>query len=548
MKNSLYILLIIVITIGTVINSCDFFDLDLTNDPNYLKPEDASMDGYLNSMQINMVYFLNDPQPAQWDGMNNFGMELCRMTNLFGATYSNASTPTSWDGVWIRAYDILTDANLLIPEAESQQMYVHAAMAKIISAYVLATMVDFFGDVPFSESFDPDNLNPHTDDDESLYETAFAFLDTAIADLDKASEGLPTTDLFYNGDTDKWVALAKSIKFKMLLNMRLINAADSKAKINALIADNDLIDEESEDFIFRYSTNRVDPDCRHPYFTYNYLSGANDYMSNYFIWTLYTEKGIIDPRIRYYFYRQSLEIPEDINELPCISSPRPSHYPSDMPFCALDEGYWGRDHLDPDGLPPDTRIRTVFGLYPAGGKFDDNSGAPVDANSGAMGAGIEVILLSSYMDFMRAEAALILGTTDNARDRLLSGVQKSLAKVRNFKTMQVDENYISDDSFTAYVDTVASIYDAATNDDERMEIIAKEYYIALFGNGVETYNLVRRTLKPANLQPALDAEPGDFFRTLRYPAVHVNLNANAEQKLTNGIQVFWDTNPANAIE
>jgi hypothetical protein len=122
-----------------------------------------------------------------------------------------------------------------------------------------------------------------------------------------------------------------------------------------------------------------------------------------------------------------------------------------------------------------------------------------------------------------------------------------LINFRDFRKIY-SKNYISNESYTAYIDTVASIYDAAASDDERLEIIAKEYYIALFGNGVETYNLLRRTMKPSNLQPALDAEPGDFFRTLRYPAVHVNLNANAEQKLSNSVQVFWDTNPTDAIE
>ena len=548
MKKILYKLSTLVMIVGLSMDSCDFFELDLTSDPNYLKPEDASLDGYLNSLQINLVHFLNDPEPVQWNGMNKFGMELTRMTYLFGATYSNAYTPSNFDGVWYTAYEILSDAHTLIPEAEEQGMYVHEGLAKIISGYVLATMVDFFGDVPFSESFDPANLNPHVDDQAELYDYILGLYDEAIADLDRTSSGMPSTDLFYNGDVSKWITLTKTLKLKMYLNRRLIDAAGSKTAIDALIAGGDLIDEESEDFIFNYSTNDVDPDCRHPYFTYNYLAGANDYMSNYFMWTLYAEKNMMDPRIRYYFYRQSLTISEDINELPCVASVKPAHYPDFMPFCALDEGYWGRDHLDPDGIPPDTELRTLFGLYPAGGKFDDNSGEVGSQTSGAMGAGMEVIVLSSFVDFMKAEAALTLGTTGSPRDLLLSGVQKSLDKVRNFKSSLVNQDYITEGSFTAYVDTVASLYDAATNDHERLEVLVKEYYIALFGNGVETYNLVRRTTMPSNLQPALDAEPGEFYRTLKYPSVHTNLNSNAAQKPSNGVQVFWDINPAGAIE
>gem|GEM_PF-3357219 len=97
--------------------------------------------------------------------------------------------------------------------------------------------------------------------------------------------------------------MANTLKLKLYLNLRLIDKTTATTEINQLIAQGDLIDDPSEEFTFQYSTNNVNPDCRHPYFTYNYLNGANEYMANYFMWTLYGEKTNIDPRIRYYFYR-----------------------------------------------------------------------------------------------------------------------------------------------------------------------------------------------------------------------------------------------------
>ena len=79
---------------------------------------------------------------------------------------------------------------------------------------------------------------------------------------------------------------------------------EPRSVINSLISENDLINDPSQDWVFEYSRNTDNPDSRHPYFTYNYLNGGNDYMSNYFMWTLYEEKAVVDPRIRYYFYRQ----------------------------------------------------------------------------------------------------------------------------------------------------------------------------------------------------------------------------------------------------
>jgi len=546
MMKKLYLLLII----GLFLGSCDFFELDLVENPNNLKPEDTDIDYVLNNAQLSFVYFLNDPDPTNWNGMNKFGMELCRMTYMFGPTYLAGYRTTNMDNVWNFAYQqLLRSIENVIPRAEALNMTNHSGVAKVLKAYTYMTLVDFFGDVPYSEALQgAANFNPHVDDDAVIYNNCLTILDEAIADLEANSAVGLANDLFYNGNTTKWITLAKTLKLKMYLNLRLINSATATTEINSLIAGGDLIDEDDEEFIFNYTANAVDPDCRHPYFTYNYLNGANDYMTNYFMWCCLVEKGVVDPRLRYYFYRQRNTIPTDINVLPCLNAEKPSHYPGYMPFCALTSGYWGRDHLDGDGIPPDTRARTVFGLYPAGGKFDNNDNRQVAATSGAQGAGMEVIMFRSFVEFMKAEAALTLGTTGSARTHLENGIRQSIARVMAFRPDLTNAAYVpTQAAIDLYVTTVLGLYDAAITDAERLEIITKEYYIALFGNGVETFNLVRRTTYPSNLQPALVATPGDFYYTLYYPANCANNNLNIDQK-TGVVQVFWDNNPVGAIQ
>ena len=98
-------------------------------------------------------------------------------------------------------------------------------------------------------------------------------------------------------------------------------------------------------------------------------------------------------------------------------------------------------------------------------------------------------------------------------------------------------------------------YDAAVpiapNTDltqNKLDVIIKEYWVALWGNGIESYNMVRRTGKPANLQPALAPSPGEFYRSFTYPAVYIVRNNNATQKPGNTVQVFWDNNPAGFVK
>jgi len=541
-------LISVTVLMGLVVGSCEFFNLDLTEDPDAVAISDANPDYALNSMQIDFKNFLNDDDPANWNGVNKFGMEVVRMMNPWGGTYENAYNPTNFDANWAYAYEgLLMDAHTFIPIYEESEWWIHAGIAKILQAYTLVTLVDFYGDVPWTESFDATNFNPVADDDEAVYNVAIGILDEAIADLDKEALAAPGNDLFYDGDPEAWITLANTLKLKVYLNLRLVNPSGATSVINDLISGDDLISDPSQNWIFEYSRNTDNPDSRHPYFTYNYLNGGNDYMANYFMWTLYQEKSVVDPRMRYYFYRQVLESTTDVRDLPCYGAPRPSNYPDYMPFCTLEDGYWGRDHLDDDGIPPDTKKRALWGVYPAGGEFDADYAWPGDPTAGLQGAGAEVIMLDSYVKFMLAEAALTLGTTGDPRQLLLDAVQVSIDYVMAFGEETAVQNYVpSQQDIDDYLAEVGNLYDNAGSDTERLEVIVKEYYIALFGNGVESYNLVKRTTMPSNLQPALLPDPGNFPRTFNYAADCVNLNSSIDQK-PHTVQVFWDTNPAGSI-
>jgi hypothetical protein len=303
----------------------------------------------------------------------------------------------------------------------------------------------------------------------------------------------------------------------------------------------------------------------------HYESDDGDYMSNYYMWTLAAEKPMPDPRVRYYFYRQ-VEDSEalDRNEYSCHFSNfpdqdfKPAHYEAvdpNIPYCyGATNGYFGRDHLNNEGIPPDGQLRTVYGLYPIGGQFDDEtfaSGVPQSlGTTGGLGQGIQPLMLASFVDFLRAEAALTLGTNDNPRALLEGGIRKSMAKVRSFEglvsstlsqsieirgggTSTVGALYaMTDDDINEYVTYVLGQYDAASN---KLDVVMKEYYIALWGNGLEAYNMYRRTCLPSNMAPSLEPSPGGFYRSFFYPFDYIVRNANATQKVVTE-PVFWDNN------
>ena len=551
-------------------------ELDLLTNPNAVSPQQANVDELFQKIELEFNEFVL----STWE----ITAGLTRMkTWLGGFTYNDAFRPSDMNETWEIAYvRILPDVELLAEINQEKSAETHLGAAKIMKAYVLITLVDLFGHVPYSEALlGADKLSPNKDPDASIYAEAQKILKEAVVHLEKTDQFPIKQDLYYDNDREKWIALANSIQLKILVNTRLVNP-NARIEIDELLTNGNLIDENSEDFQFKFNQNTF-PDNRNPFYVKQYESEDRDreFLANYYIWLLKGDKKdeddnvITDPRIRFYFYRQS-EVqlgPDIINLLTCtwdvppfIPNTPPSHYAEidpDMPYCIMDNGYFGRDHMNGSGIPPNFQIRTVYGLYPMGGKFDDNSFNHVDNNIpiGAKGEGINPILLANYLDFMRAEVALTLGTSDNARDLLERGIRKSIEKVIGFKEIvrtdmdrmildpistpvSVEEHLVpSQNKIENYIDFVLNQYDQATSQEERLDIIMKEYHIALWGNGIEAYNNYRRTCMPANMQPTYEPWSGEFRRSLLYPANHVfqNENADPEESLANR-PPFWDVN------
>lgn len=558
----IFILVLSVSLLGSCTKKLD----ELLVNPNGPTPASANADLYLTQLQLNFAGFFNSA--------SSFGMELTRQTVMYGPTYQAAYSPQSFDGLWSTAYTgVFKHANALIPVAEAEKKWIAAGMAKTIKSYTLITLVDMFGDIPYSTAnLGSENSNPTIDKGSDVYAAAIALLDAAIADFGKSTAFPGTQDMFFGAanatGAERWRRTAKLLKLRALNNTRLVDAG-AKGKIDAMLADADIIATlagTTNDFEFKYSTKQANPNSRHPRYNGNYVAagGPGDYMGVYMMWSLAADKGTFnnqearntaDPRTRYYFYRQTTnDAAVSSNSLSCSTFPTPSHYTAGMPFCQFGlgaQGFWGRNHGDNSGIPPDNNFRTTVGLYPFGGDFDVNQGTPISLNRGAQGAGIQPIWQSAFTYFVASESALAIGTAGNPRALLESGVRASIAKVLGFPaTVNVAVAAAAVPSAVRiddYVKKVLVRYDAATTPALKMQVIQQEYYIALWGNGVDAYNNYRRTGRPGSMSFTVAQAGGNMIRSHYYPSVLVNLNKNITQK-TIDKQVFWDNNPAGFIK
>lgn len=513
----------------------------LQTNPNLLTPDQADITFLLNSVEVEFGtnFFYNATYPT---------MDLTRMKAMInGSNYNNSYTPASFDVLWNSFYATMSpDIASVIKLGSSTGQTIHTGIARVLKAYALTTMVDLFGDIPYTEAFDPANLNPKVDQGSALYDTALNILDHAIADFGKKATTTYAVDVFYGGSASKWITLAKTLKLRIYLQRRLVDT-NAHAEIQALVSGGDIIDKAdgSEDFVFPYYGNSItNPDTRSPSFVNNYLNGGSDYMSNSLMLQMYDYNnaglGIQDPRLRYYFYRQTTSPGTDVNIIACVGLAPPAHFPPGTAWCQDPAGYWGRDHLNNDGINPDTKDRTLWGIYPAGGKFDADDGVPGTINDGNAGKGFWPILTSSFVNFMLAEDALVLGgDVAGARTYLNNGVSQSISKVMSVYSGSTKVPSAS--AITNYKNQVLSDFDAST---DQWQVVSKEYWKAFFGNGIDMFNEYRRTGYPKDMQPARNPNPGNYYRSLTYPSVYVTRNSNSSQHEV-AAQVFWDTNPAD---
>ncbi len=534
----LSILLILFSIIG--LSSCeDSLNMNLTDDPNSTTLDKADLGRYMNQVQVNFSGFVSN--------LGSKGSQLTRINYMFGKQYAENYDPVSGNGPWDYAYrTILTDIDEAAKMAEEKGYYNHLGVLKVLKAYIYMSLVDYFGDVPYSEVNQPEDFPfPHVDDDADVYEACIGLLNDAISDFNAGAPYTLENDFYYGNDFTKWEKLANTLKMKIYLNTRLVDS-NAKSKFDAIVADGNYINSDADNFFFQYGTSSTQPNTRHGNYNADYTtSGASTYRSN---WLMNEMHSTDDPRIRYYFYRQVSCTPGcgcDANQvdLPCSVQSRPPHYPSDMVFCCIDDGYWGRDHGNDEGIPPDGFKRTVVGVYPAGGKFDDDEFASVTMDDGGMGAGILPIMMNSWVQFMKAEMKLANG--QDASSDLEAAVNASIAHVMTFGTLDPDADsafFPSSSDVTNYVDGVMSDYNAASTND-KWEILAKQMFIAHYGNGIDAYDFYRRTGYPHSLQYNVDPNPGVFVRSFFYPADEANANSNIVQKSGVGEKVFWDNNP-----
>lgn len=544
----------IALTTGLIslLSACDLTELDINNDPN--SPTVASAKLLLPTAEyatINAVTAVND------NGMGFAGL-------LSSADDFNLSN-SSYNGTWNSFYRNMNNVEAIIKASATNSPH-YLGVGQVLKAYAMGNFVDMFGDCPYTEAWKGNAetaiTEPKFDKDSEIYESLIKLCDEAVANLSKSSANplAASADFMYAGSTVKWIKFAKSVKIRLLLNSRK-GRATGNADLNAAIAAGGYITAAADDFTFSYST-ASSPEGRHPWFRSAYLADNGfSYPSHQLMEEMIFNK---DPRLDFYFYRQTSVILDPSNPSDRGTIPYGGTYLVQKPAFlakwktvfgadpttadkAYIAGFFGRDRGDNTGVPQDGPLRTAPGCYPAGGLFGGRNVTPKTLTGGrGSGNGIWPLVTSNNMKYYQIEAILDAGATGDAKALFESAMREHIARVAALGAKVDAANSVAPTTaaINDYVASQLKLYDAATSNAAKLNVVLKQLWYSSWGQGMEIWNAMRRTGFPSTINNPIIKPSRQYALRLPYPQDEGNLNPNAKTKLIEVIfdrdPVFWD--------
>ncbi len=106
----------------------------------------------------------------------------------------------------------------------------------LVEAYAYHQMVDIFGDIPYTEALDIDNISPVYDDGMTIYKDLLTRVKAAADGLNAGAESFGGDDLMMGGDVAMWKKFANTLIVKMAINLSDADAATAKSYIEGAYA------------------------------------------------------------------------------------------------------------------------------------------------------------------------------------------------------------------------------------------------------------------------------------------------------------------------
>ncbi len=216
---------LILASVAVGLFSCRSMVEGYENSPN--SPTSAPAPILLTSAQLGTSY-LSGGEPTRLAGMWSGYFTGSDRQYLSYQTYDvNAGI---FDDMWSNIYvETVAQARLATESADKAKNPIVGGIARIIEANTIGNTTALFGDVPFSETVDINNKpQPKFDTQAEVYGGAQKLLDQAIVNLSSGTGSVPN-DIFYGGNSTKWLKVAYTLKARFFMHTRNYQEAYTNA-------------------------------------------------------------------------------------------------------------------------------------------------------------------------------------------------------------------------------------------------------------------------------------------------------------------------------
>ncbi|PHN04123.1 SusD/RagB family nutrient-binding outer membrane lipoprotein [Flavilitoribacter nigricans] len=210
MKKLLYTSLL---ALSLLMISCQSLVDEINDNPNAVTADEIEAKLFLTGVELANVSF----QLGHLSRISAlYSGQLFGFASVYGDVYryniSTAEANSSWNKIYV---GVVTNVRHILDQAPNDALL--TGIAKVLEAHAVGTAAAIFGDVPYTEINDPEVEDPVFDSQVAVLGSMQALLDDAINDLSAAASRPLPEDIHFEGDADKWLATAWTLKSRYYL-------------------------------------------------------------------------------------------------------------------------------------------------------------------------------------------------------------------------------------------------------------------------------------------------------------------------------------------
>ncbi|MBM4185410.1 MAG: hypothetical protein FJ207_14530 [Gemmatimonadetes bacterium] len=256
----------------------------------------ASVDQLFTGIQVN-TWFFAEGQLSRITSM--WTQQMTGVDRQFESLDNYQVTEADGDDDFGRVYTSggLVDIRRAIALAEAAGRAPYAGILRIHEAYLVGMAASIWGAIPYREAVNLDIPEPVLDPQAQVYGDVQALLDKAITDLGGTGAGPGPVDLWFGGNTARWIAVARTLKARFFMHQA---EASNASYALALAQANQGITAAAGTWKVQHSTAATENNLWYQFFRdrSGYIGGG-DFLGP--LMATSTAYGAPDPRVSRYF-------------------------------------------------------------------------------------------------------------------------------------------------------------------------------------------------------------------------------------------------------